>query len=52
MSVDARNFNNIETRVVIVFLGKSLKEIHTILLETLREHAPSYPTVKNRVAQY
>jgi len=27
------------------------KEIHAILTETLREHAPSYATVKNWVTQ-
>jgi len=28
------------------------KEIHAILIEILREHASSYATVKNRVAQF
>ena len=32
--------------------GKAPKEIHAILRETLREHAPSYATVKNWVAQF
>ena len=32
--------------------GKTPKEIHAILTETLREHAPSYTAVKNRVAQF
>jgi len=32
--------------------GKALKEIHAILIETLREHVPSYATVKNWVAQF
>ena len=32
--------------------GKSPKEIDAILIETLSEHAPSYATVKNWVAQY
>jgi len=56
MSGDARHFNNIETRAVInIFLffflqGKTPKEIHAILTETLGEHAPSYATVKNWVA--
>jgi len=31
--------------------GKAPKEIHTILIETLGEHAPLYATVKNWVAQ-
>jgi len=31
--------------------GKVPKEIHAILKETLGEHAPSYATVKNWVAQ-
>jgi len=31
---------------------KAPKEIHAILEETLGEHAPSYVTVKNRVAQF
>jgi hypothetical protein len=36
-----------------VFLyGKALKEICTILTETLGEHAPSYATIKNWVAQF
>jgi len=57
MSGDARDFNNTETRAVIKFFffllqGKAPKEIHTILTETLREHAPSRATVKNWVAQY
>jgi len=32
--------------------GKALKEIYAILKETLGEHAPSYATVKNWVAQF
>jgi len=32
--------------------GKALNEIHAILTETLREHAPSYSTFKNWVAQF
>jgi len=32
--------------------GKAPKVIHAILAETLREHAPSYATVKNWVAQF
>jgi len=32
--------------------GKAPKEIHAILKETLGEHAPSYATVKNWVAQF
>jgi len=32
--------------------GKAPKEIHTILAETLGEHAPSYATVKYWVAQF
>ena len=55
MSGDARDFNNIETRAMINFFflqGKAPKEIHAILTETLGEHAPSYATVKNRVAQF
>ena len=50
MSGDVRDFNNMETRDVIkpfFFLqGKTPKEIHAILRETLGEHAPSYATVK------
>ena len=55
MSGDARDFNNIETRVVINFFflqGKTPKEIDAILIETLGEHAPSYATVKNSMAQF
>ena len=32
--------------------GKAPKEFHAILTETLEEHAPSYATVKNWVAQF
>ena len=49
------DINNIETRAVIkiFFLqGKAPKEIHAILIETLGEHAPSYATIKNWVAQF
>jgi len=52
---DWRDFNNIETRAVIKSFslqGKAPKEIHTILTETLGEHAPSYPTVKNWVTLF
>ena len=55
VSGDARDFNNIETRAVIkVFFlqGKAPKEIHAILIEISGEHAPSYATVKNWVAQF
>ena len=34
------------------FQGKVLKEIQAILIETLREHAPSYATIKNWVAWF
>ena len=38
---------------VFFFLqGKVPKEIHIILTETLGEHAPTYATVKNWVAQF
>ena len=56
ISGDARDFNNIEMRAVIKFFfplqGKAPKEIHAILKEILGEHAPSYATVKNCVAQF
>ena len=55
ISGDARDFNNIKTRAVIKYFflqGKAPKEIHAILTETLGEHAPSYATVKNWVAQF
>jgi len=56
LSGDVRYFNNMETRSVIKFFfflqGKAPKEIHAILTETLGEHAPSYATVKNWVAQF
>jgi len=55
MSGDEHDFNNIEMQAVIKFFllqGKVLKEIHAILTETLGEHAPSYATVKNWVAQF
>jgi len=53
MSGDAPDFNHMETRAVIKVLfflqGKAPKEIHAILTETLREHAPSHATVENWV---
>ena len=55
MSGDARDFNNMETRAVIklFFLqSKAPKKIQAILTETLGEHAQSYATVKNWVAQF
>ena len=56
VSSDARDFNNMETRAVIKFphppQGKGSKKIQAILTETLGEHAPSYTTVKNWVAQF
>ena len=55
MSGYACFFNNIETRAVKFFFflqGKAPKEIHAILTETLREHALSYATVKNLVAEF
>jgi len=57
MSGDARDFNNIDTRALIkshspLLQGKAPKKIHAILKETLGEHAPSYTTVKNWVAQF
>jgi len=54
MSGDVPHFNNIETRAVKFFFlqGKAPKEIHAILIETLGEHAPSYATAKNWVAQF
>jgi len=56
MSSDSRDFNNMRTRGVIKFFfflqGKAPKEIHANLKETLGEHAPSYATVKNWVAQF
>jgi len=50
MSGDAR-----ATRAVIKFFflqGKAPKKIYAILKETLGEHAQSYATVKNWVAQF
>jgi hypothetical protein len=52
MSGDARNFNNIDMQAVIKFFlqGNVPKEIHSILKETLGEHAPLYATIYNWVA--
>jgi len=55
ISVDARDFNNIETQAVIkiIFLqGKLPKGIHAIPAETLGDNAPSYATVRNWVTQF
>jgi len=52
MSGDARDFNNIATRAVNspYPTRQGAEGKHTILTETLGEHAPSYATVKNWVA--
>jgi len=56
ISGDARVFNNIETRTVIKFFfsckARFRRKLNAILTETLGEHAPSYATVKNWVAQF
>ena len=54
MSGDARDFNNVETRAVKFFFlqGKSRKEIHAILTETLGEHATLNAIAKNWVVQF
>ena len=55
ISGDARDFNNMEMQAVVKYFflqGKVLKEIHTMLTETLGEHASSYATVKKWVAQF
>jgi len=55
MSGDVRDFKNMETREVINYFflkGKTPKEIHTILIEALRNHASSYATVKKWVARF
>jgi len=49
MSGEARDFNNTETpnfHHVFFQQGKAPREIHTILVETVGEYAPSYATVK------
>ena len=48
-SGEARDFSDIEKRAVIKFIflqGKSPKEIHANLTETLGENASSYATVR------
>jgi len=55
MAGDARYFNNMEKQAVIRFFflqGKAPKNIHSILKETLEEHASSYAIVKNWVALF
>jgi transposase len=55
MPGDLHDFSNIETQTVVKFIflqGKAPKEIHTILTETLGEHAPSCATIKNWVVQF
>jgi transposase len=53
-NVRRRDFTNMATRAVNSFFllrGKAQKGIRAILKEKLGEHAPSYATVKNWVAQ-
>jgi len=54
MSGNTCNFNNTETQAIKLFFLQDVapKEIHAILIEILGEHAPSYTTVKNWVAQF
>jgi hypothetical protein len=56
MSGNARDFNYIETQSLIKLFparqGKAQKEIHAILTEILKEHAPTFVTVKNLLAQF
>jgi len=55
MSGNACDFNMETPAVIKVFFflqGKALKEIHTILIETLGKHASLYATTKNLVAQF
>ena len=55
MSGDAHNFTNMETRADIKFFfpaRQGAEGIHATLTETLVEHAPSYATVKNWMAQF
>jgi hypothetical protein len=58
MSCDARDFNNIETRAIKFCFSpckarcRRIFTPNAILIETLDEHAPSYATVKNWVAQF
>ena len=43
---------NASSQVFFFLQGKAPKEIHTILIEALGEHAPSYATVKTWVARF
>jgi len=55
MPGDARDFNKrreLSSSLFFFLQGKAPKKIHAILIETLGEHAPSYATVKNWVAQF
>jgi len=51
ISGDARD-GDASWHQVFFLQGKAPKEIHAILKETLGEHASSYTTVKNWVAQF
>jgi len=53
MSGEARDFNNIEKRAIIMYFllrGKSPMKIHAILKETLGEQSPWSATVKKWVS--
>lgn len=55
MSDKNYNFGKIEYRSVIKYLflkGLSGKEIYADMLDTLKDHCPSYATVKNWVAEF
>jgi hypothetical protein len=51
MSGDAGDFNNIESRAVMIYFpSKPSMDIYAILRETLGEQAPSYDVIKNWMA--
>jgi hypothetical protein len=51
-SARVQQHRNARCHRVFFLQSKAPKEIHTILTETLGEHAPSYATIKNWVAQF
>jgi len=55
VSADPSDLNDIEKRgaIKLLFLqDETVQEIHTILTQTLWEHAPSYATIEKLATQF
>jgi hypothetical protein len=51
-AISTTSRHELSSSIFFFTTSKALKEIYAILTETLGEHAPSYATLKNWVAQF